>query len=257
MKLNCADCHKPAADGIYYQRVTYEGSCQKCHALQLDPNNPDLLIPHGEAGRLRSFLHSLVYQYGELDRKREGAQNKVASPAEQKAFAVQQIVALLQRARVQTPGDLEREILLTSNPYKDRPPTTQRPFFPGCAYCHQVSQPQGGGEPVVIPPQMADRWLAHGAFTHAKHVSMSCVACHDANNSRAVSDIIMPAKESCTACHRAQGIAPSNCLACHSFHSPQSVVKSIKAQWDFAPMAACPQMTPLSSFLISKQNPKP
>jgi hypothetical protein len=259
MNLSCADCHKPAADGIYYQRITYEGACQRCHLLQLDPNNPELLLPHGDVSRLRAFLHSLTYQYAELDRMREGAQRKVSSPADQRAFAVQQIIALLQRAHVQSPGDLEQEILLTANPYKDQPPNAQRPFFSGCAYCHQVTQPRGGGDPVVTPPRMADRWLAHGPFTHAKHTSMSCVACHAAEQSGEASDIIMPPKASCVSCHRAQGIAPSNCLACHGFHSPQSVVKSVKAQWNLPQMAGCPEFGEpgnLSRFLISEQPPR-
>jgi len=256
IKLNCADCHKPAADGIYYQGLTYEGACARCHTLQLDPANPQLTIPHGDVARLRSFLHSLTYQYAELDRKMEAAQNKVTSPEEQKAFAVQQMVALLQRAHVESPGDLEQEILFTADPYKDRPPTMQRPFFSGCAYCHQVTRAEGGGDAVVPPPEMADRWLAHGAFTHAKHVSISCVACHDAENSREATDIIMPAKESCVACHRTGGVAPSNCLACHSFHSPRSVVDAVKAKWNLPQMAGCPAMGELKSFLISERQSK-
>jgi hypothetical protein len=255
MKLSCEDCHKAGADGVYYQKVTYAGACERCHTLQLDPANPQLLLPHGDVGRLRSFLHSLPYQYAQLMQKMEAAQNKSAAEPEQKAFAVQQILALLQRAHVQTPGDLEHEILFTSDPYKDRPPTGPRPFFSGCAYCHQVSQPEGGGDPVVTPPQMADRWLAHGAFTHAKHVFMNCAACHQADQSQEVSDIIMPAQSSCVSCHRAGGSAPSNCLACHSFHAPQSAVKEVKATWGMpAPQAAaCPAITPMSSFLVSAE----
>jgi mono/diheme cytochrome c family protein len=257
VKLGCADCHKPAADGIFYQRVTYEAACERCHTLQFDPANPQLTIPHGDVARLRSFLHSLPYQYEELDRKMEAAQNKSAPPEEQKAFADQQIVALLGRAHIQSPGDLEQEILFTADPYKDRPPTGQRPFFSGCAYCHQVSQPAGGGDPVVTPPLMADRWLAHGAFTHAKHVFMSCEQCHNATDSRQASDIIMPSQASCISCHHTDGAAPSNCLACHTFHSPQTVVSAIKAKWPLPQTAAdCPAMGRMSSFLISEQRPK-
>ena len=73
------------------------------------------------------------------------AQNRAASPDEQRAFAVQQIYGLMQRAHVQSPADLEQEILFTGDPYKDRPPTMERPFFSGCAYCHQVTQPAGEG----------------------------------------------------------------------------------------------------------------
>jgi hypothetical protein len=254
-KLECADCHKPAADGMYYQRVTYEAACERCHTLQFDPANPQLMIPHGDVARLRTFLHSLTYQYSQLDQQMATAQNRVASPDEQRAYAFQQIFALMQRAHVQSPADLEHEILFTGDPYKDRPPTMQRPFFSGCAYCHQVTQPAGGGDPIVTPPQTADRWLAHGAFTHAKHTFMSCVQCHAANESREASDIIMPPQVSCIACHRTNGTAPSNCLACHSFHSPQSVVKTVKALWDFPKSADCPVTGQMSGFLVSERKP--
>jgi hypothetical protein len=254
-KLECVDCHKPAADGIYYQRVTYEAACQRCHTLQFDPANPQLTLPHGDVARLRTFLHSLTYQYSALDQQMAAVQGKVASPDEQRAFAVQQLYALMQRAHVQSPADLEQEIIFTGDPYKDHPPTMQRPFFSGCAYCHQVTQPAGGGDPIVTPPQMADRWLAHGAFTHAKHTSMSCVQCHAASESRLASDIIMPPQVSCISCHRANGMAPSNCLACHSFHSPQSVVKTVKALWNFPQSADCPATGQMSGFLVSERRP--
>ena len=223
MKLSCADCHKPSADGIYYQPITYAAACQRCHALQLDPNNPELLLPHGNVPRLRSFLHSLTYQYAALD-----AARGVASPDQQKTFAVQQIYTLLQRAHVQTAADLEHQIIFTADPYKASAPTGPRPFFSGCAYCHQVTQPPAGADPVVSPPVMAGRWLAHGAFTHAKHTFMSCQACHDAMDNRDATQIMMPPKVSCTACHRDQGSAPSNCLACHNFHSPQQAVRTMR-----------------------------
>jgi hypothetical protein len=257
MKLSCADCHKPAAEGIFYQRVTYAAACQRCHTLQLDPNNPNLLVPHGDVARLRSFLHSLPYQYEKLDEMNLAQQKKAPpSPADEKTFAYRQIVALFQLANAKSPDDFERGIIFTANPYKDRPPTMQRPFFSGCAYCHQVTQPRGGGDPVVTPPTMAERWLAHGAFTHSKHTFMSCVACHDAEQSRVASDILMPAKASCVSCHRPQGIGPSNCLACHSFHSPQLVVKAVKAQWPLVAAGSCPEMEApgnLTKFLISEQ----
>jgi mono/diheme cytochrome c family protein len=252
-KLQCIDCHKPSGDGIYYQRITYADSCQRCHTLQFDPANPQLTIPHGDVARLRAFLHSLPYQYEQLDLKLAGP---ATTPDQQRAFAVQQITALLQRANVQSPGDLEHEILFTGNPYKDAPPTTQRPYFSGCAYCHQVTQPAGGGDPIVTPPQFADRWLSHGAFTHAKHVFMSCTQCHAAEQSGLVTDIMMPTQSSCTECHRAGGTAPSSCLACHSFHAPQSVHQQIEALLAHPAQKQAANPSPqLTRFLVSDASP--
>jgi hypothetical protein len=103
---------------------------------------------------------------------------------------------------------------------------------------------------------MADRWLAHGAFTHAKHATMSCVHCHAANESQVASDIIMPPQVSCIACHRANGTAPSNCLACHTFHSPQSVVNAVKAKWTLPQMDGVTSTGQMGRFLISEQHLK-
>jgi hypothetical protein len=265
-KLSCVDCHKPAADGIYYQKVTYEAACERCHNLQFDESNPELLIPHGSVARLGSFLNSLPYQYRKLDQTRAAAQGGSATLADQNAFANKQILALLQRLNVQKPlgtppseifGQVEHQILFTADPYVDRPPIGNRPYFSGCAYCHQVTEGAGGGDAVVTPPQMADRWLAHGAFTHAKHTMMSCVQCHKAEDSREATDVIMPSQASCVTCHRTEGSAPSNCLACHSFHSPQSVVKDVKEQlqkMNLPPTAACPAMGQMSSFLVSDRH---
>jgi hypothetical protein len=196
-------------------------------------------------------LHSLAFQYEQLDERMAAAQNREASPEEKQAFAYQQVVALQQRARVQTPDDLEAEILFTADPYKDSPPTAERPYFSGCAYCHEVSQPAGAALPVVTRPQMVERWLAHGAFTHAPHSFMKCEQCHKAENSSAVTDILVPPQATCVACHHTQGSAPSNCLACHSFHSPQTVVNAVKATWGLPQIAGCPATAPMSRFLGS------
>jgi predicted CXXCH cytochrome family protein len=107
-------------------------------------------------------------------------------------------------------------------------------------------------------PEMAERWLAHGAFTHAPHAGLAvlkdCTYCHRADASNSATDIIMPAQASCILCHSSQGTAPSNCLACHSFHAPQTVVNQLKPMLQKAgvpPLAACPVSGGLSRFLVS------
>ena len=39
-KLNCADCHKPDAAGVYYLKISYQENCKSCHPLQFDVDNP-------------------------------------------------------------------------------------------------------------------------------------------------------------------------------------------------------------------------
>jgi predicted CXXCH cytochrome family protein len=259
MKLGCADCHKAGADGVYYGQVTYAEACQRCHMLQLDPAHPDLVLPHGDVAGLRTFLHSLVYQYERLDAQAGTVEGRPVQIEQERPLALQQAGALLARAKVTDAEGLEHEILFTADPYKDHPITGQRPFFPGCAYCHDVTGSGAGEQPVIPPPQMAERWLAHGAFTHAPHVGLAalkdCTYCHRADASNSATDIMMPSQASCIMCHSSQGTAPSNCLACHSFHSPQTVVDIVKPMLQKAgapPLADCPAVGGgLSRFLVS------
>ena len=58
-KLDCADCHRPDAAGVYYLKISYEENCKSCHSLQFDVNNPELRLPHGNAEHVRAFLRSL------------------------------------------------------------------------------------------------------------------------------------------------------------------------------------------------------
>jgi len=231
MKLSCADCHKAGADGVYYGQVTYADACQRCHALQFDPAHPDLVLPHGDVAGLRTYMHSLVYQYEQVDVRADTALGKMATIEQERPRALQQAGTLLARAKVTDPESLEHEILFTADPYKDYSIAGQRPFFPGCAYCHEVTGGGAGEDPVVTRPEMADRWLSHGAFTHAPHAGLAvlkdCTYCHRADASNSATDVIMPSQASCIMCHSAQGTAPSNCLACHSFHSPQTVVNLV------------------------------
>src|SRR3954466_2977120 len=62
-KLDCNYCHKPDADGRYMQRITFAANCQACHSLQIDPKNPELTLPHGNASAVRAFLRTLPTQY--------------------------------------------------------------------------------------------------------------------------------------------------------------------------------------------------
>jgi predicted CXXCH cytochrome family protein len=264
MKLSCVDCHNAGADGVFYGQVTYAQACQRCHALQLDPAHPEMVLPHGDVAGLKTFLHSLVFQYEQIDSRADGAQGRTVSVEQERTPALQQASALLARAKVMDVESLEHEILFTSDPYKDHPITGQRPFFPGCAYCHEVTVDSSGGDPIVTRPEMADRWLAHGAFTHAPHVGLpvlkDCSYCHRADASNSATDIIMPSQASCVMCHNSQGTAASNCLACHNFHSPQTVVNLVTPRLRKAgapPLADCPAMDGgLSRFLVSNAHAK-
>jgi Zn-finger protein len=68
---------------------------------------------------------------------------------------------------------------------------------------------------------MPERWLAQAKFNHAKHATISCAQCHDAVHSKDTADIILPAKETCMACHSPRGGVADSCAECHTYHKPQ------------------------------------
>ena len=99
---------------------------------------------------------------------------------------------------------------------------TDNVFFPGCAFCHQVSPPRPNVTPVITPAvTIFDRWLGDGTFNHVKHQAQSCSQCHSSiHTSEKTSDINIPTQQSCTECHNSTptGVA-NNCLDCHHYHN--------------------------------------
>ncbi|HVG38545.1 MAG TPA: cytochrome c3 family protein, partial [Pyrinomonadaceae bacterium] len=72
-----------------------------------------------------------------------------------------------------------------------------------------------------------DRWMLRANFTHAKHDSVSCEACHQqARTSQLTADVLMPAKQNCVACHSPETRkANSDCITCHTYHDPGQPVR--------------------------------
>ena len=70
-----------------------------------------------------------------------------------------------------------------------------------------------------------ERWLAQAKFNHAKHTGVSCDKCHDAVHSQDTADILLPARETCTACHSPRGGVANACAECHTYHQPQLVTR--------------------------------
>lgn len=224
-KLDCGDCHKPDAAGVYYLKISYQDSCQACHSLQFDVNNPELRIPHGNAEHVRAFLRSLPEQYAEFGARQKG----IAQQTALEKFVRTQMTQL--RERYGSGEELERRIFFSdarTGPVTQVAGTdaTGAARFPGCAYCHEVT-PSENGAPVVSHPFIPDRWLVRGQFDHSKHFKIACAQCHDALHSRDTADVLLPSKQSCVECHSPKGGVASSCSTCHTFHS---VKKDLVAQ---------------------------
>ena len=217
-KLDCNFCHTTDADGRYYERISYAKNCQICHALQFDPKNPELTIPHGSATAVRGFLRSLPTQYADLAVKK-----KITKPNEIQRFVAKQMTQL--RERVRSGEEFEHEVFFATDPYKpmQNAGARTRASFAGCAFCHEV-KPVANSAPVITKPVLIDRWMPLAKFNHAQHTSVKCDDCHHAAQSRETSDVLMPVKANCVTCHSPQGRVASNCSMCHTYHATPAVV---------------------------------
>jgi len=227
-KLDCNYCHQPDADGRYMQRVTFAANCQSCHALQFDPKNPELVLPHGNAAAVRSFLRTLPTQYAEL-----AAKKGITQPKQIQEFVGRQVAQL--RDRVRSGEDLEREVFFAIDPYKPQRGAAAgiRASYSGCAFCHEVKA-VSNATPLVTRPVLVDRWMPQAKFDHARHRTdpktqqpLDCNSCHSALQSRNTSDILMPVKANCVTCHSPQGKVVAECITCHSYHAPPAVAAQL------------------------------
>jgi hypothetical protein len=225
-KLECADCHKPDAAGVFHLKISYAENCKSCHSLQFDVNNPALLVPHGNAEHARAFLRSLPAQYADHAATRKG----ITGARALEAFVQEQLKEL--RRAFASGEELEQRVFFgdartapVANiaAHGDRGPAK----FPGCAYCHTVSASDTGA-PQVSQPFIPDRWLIRGQFDHGKHFKVACVKCHQVAQSRETSDVLLPTKQSCAECHSPQGGVANNCSTCHNYHSPRKEIVAAK-----------------------------
>jgi hypothetical protein len=216
-RLECASCHQPDASGAFMQRVSFERNCRSCHSLNFDENNPGLMLPHAPPSQVRAFLRSLPTQYGDFAARELG----ITRQPEIREFVARQMDAL--RARAVSGENLERAIFFADGKSGDAAAIAgvagpARARFAGCAYCHEVT-PKGDAVPIISPTRVPDRWMVNARFSHARHEAMSCVQCHSADRSERTSDVIMPARQSCTECHGPKGGVRSDCSTCHVYHN--------------------------------------
>jgi hypothetical protein len=214
-QLKCAACHEQDAAGAYHRPMNFERHCQSCHALQFDPANPQLQLPHGQPGFVQAFLASLPEQY-----ERHGREYHQITERRALASFVQSQMRRMEEAQIG--GEtLAQRIFFNSD---RRVPTTRAgtvtaqgvsPFY-GCAYCHDVTG--STANPVVAHPSIPARWLARGTFHHRSHEGVSCSTCHQVAQSQSSSDVLLPSISTCAACHNPKSSPGESCVLCHDFH---------------------------------------
>ena len=265
-RLDCNYCHKSDGSGTNFQKITFENNCVHCHALAFDPNlapsanNPrdvGLVIPHGDPEKVRSFLRTLPNQYLEYAIRHEGA-----NAVQAQAYMVNAVNKLADsygvpaNALFQLGPKLEQKVFYNADHLSTGSGALRRrseggggrgqdnTYFPGCAFCHQVSAAVPNVTPTITPAVIFDRWLGDGRFDHSKHQQQTCAECHASiHTSEKTSDINIPTQQSCTQCHNSKlGGVANDCESCHHYHDDPAR-RTTNRFFDHTPKAVDPTLT--------------
>jgi hypothetical protein len=212
-KLECASCHTPEPGGARIAPVDFETHCQDCHRLNFDSLAPDRQVRHANVTEVLAQL-SDYYAKRALD----GDYEEAAAPT------------VVRRRRI--PGqaaealsDADKRVAISWA--RDKANLVTRTLFEGkaCGVCHTVTRQPSNDEGMLVysvaPVRVAGTWYAKSEFTHAKHETMDCQSCHDAENSNTSAHVLIPPIENCRACHAgedASGKLANECVDCHGFH---------------------------------------
>jgi hypothetical protein len=264
-ELSCVYCHQTDPDDRRMMPVRYENHCAVCHPINVTVVPPGSLppelaaafarepLPHpapGEsAGKIRA---ELIERYLRDEFQPPPA---VAAPA---------IDPPILRNTTDPKALMERERLA-----KERARETERQLFDqkgvGCMLCHAATGSVDGLPTIADPRQQqtrwsdqvkswgierlqhpyykdaAQRWFPLSTFDHGRHRMMACTDCHlQAATSQLTSDVLMPTKAQCLACHhQGRDSSRSDCLTCHQYHdrsqhrpirleTPDAVNRSLK-----------------------------
>lgn len=205
--LACADCHVPTPDGVRFQPVDMEEDCAMCHSLAFDRVGGTVrTLRHGSPDQVVADLREF-YRGRVPARPDELSQSVRRRPTE---TMLARSAAQYSRARAAAPARAAQAIRAV--------------FSPGgaCFDCHEVDRPPPGSldfriRPVAFPT----RYLHGGWFDHRAHTQTECSTCHEAESSRAASDLLIPGLDSCRTCHGGEGSSadvPSSCAMCHDYH---------------------------------------
>ncbi|QQD18669.1 hypothetical protein I6N98_01995 [Spongiibacter nanhainus] len=208
--LQCADCHTLAPDGEHFQPITMESSCQRCHSLDFNDQQPRRELPHTDGDELYYYLEEFFISAAVKMR------NSDSEPAERWVpnWEMKQRCEGLNTLECgQRLADWEAEQLFNKT---------------GCINCHQVSKVDGQTPRrwQVKPVRLVQDWFISSRFDHRPHVlgpegtDGACLSCHQADTSEHASDILMPKLDTCVSCHGSEQHSQRSlqCVDCHAFH---------------------------------------
>lgn len=212
-KLACADCHAPNDDGMRMAPISMKRHCAACHALTFDPKVSRREVPHGPVEQVAATLRDFYSRQAlgaALPRETGGASANAAGTAVRPGAAV---LDYQERQNVLAVSSRQAERVLDELFGKRET----------CSRCHEARRIDQPPHWEVPPVRLASVWMPQARFTHAKHLTMECSACHAVAKSERARDIAMPDIAKCRECHvgarAVLGKVTSDCAACHNFHA--------------------------------------
>ncbi|TDR40820.1 cytochrome c3-like protein [Tahibacter aquaticus] len=215
--LQCSTCHQPDAGGLAMKPVDFESMCHDCHTLGFDTFAPDRQVPHAKVAEV-------VYMLDDYYAKRalEGGYTEASAPG-----------FVQQRRRPGEAALSQQETVEALSWARNKSRQVADSLFTGraCVTCHAVSRdaaaantPGSGWK--IAPVRVAGIWYGEARFTHAKHSTMQCKDCHNAEASASATDLLIPGIDNCRQCHAGESggsKVASTCIACHRYHQSTSL----------------------------------
>lgn len=204
--LNCRDCHRLEESGLHFAPMEMEKTCQqsRCHKQRFAEPLVGL-IPHGS-------------ELAVMDRLRElYAQRLVAAPAAMARECGLSEQALRNTERALACIESSVRAYAANKLFQEDGKALQ------CGLCHELTPTDDKAVPWKVTPVRIQRdWHTKATFSHARHDTLGCAECHDKAESKASTDVAMPAIEKCRECHagsRGSGSKlQSRCESCHRYH---------------------------------------
>lgn len=205
--LKCSGCHKPDDGGRVMQPISMERDCRRCHSLAFEPKVTKREVPHGSAEDAATVLREFYARLALGD-----TPPGVTPPPDLPRMRPGAVLSYEERQQVLRIAD-------------ERAQRVMRELFETravCSTCHYVNRDEREGWKVA-PVRLTRVWMPQALFSHEKHATESCTACHDSDKSKKATDIAMPGVEVCQACHVGArpvlGKVTSDCASCHEFHA--------------------------------------
>ena len=218
--LVCRDCHLVEKEGTKMAFPQFEEHCAACHGLRFAFEAPDRSMPHGDVAKAKTFIRDTYASVA--------VKGGLRLPIEEVPKAIRE------RAKTLNSKEVEMAQALAWVDKKSAS-VISGPFGKGqCAECHTIIENKD--DPLawdIVPVDLAVVSLTGARFDHALHRQVTCTACHDARESTAASDVLLPKIGKCQSCHgppSASHLLPTQCVDCHGFHQGHaSAVKTGEA----------------------------